>query len=379
MAHMAWVATHYTVLVIFPQIMSNQMPAAQCGIRPTARSAPRLSSALRAPPLCRCAERTADLVWQRGWSAVCQTRPPLRGPISCRGEVKEEAVGRGTRAAATGRPSRLASSGPWSLRLSLLLALVCGAATAAAAPTSVFLEELTSPEVSEAIRGGSTTIILPVGGTEQNGPHMALGKHNVRARVLSGRIAQSLGHTLVAPVLPYVPEGNITPPTEHMRFAGTISVPEAAFKSILDAAARGFKQHGFRDVVILGDSGNYQGALKTVVARLNHDWAASGVRAHYLGTYYNATQTTYIAALKAQGLTDAQIGTHAGTADTALSMALEPSLVKPGLLAEAARAGRAGGAYGDPRAATPALGQLGVDAVVQQSVAAIRQAVLATR
>jgi len=265
------------------------------------------------------------------------------------------------------------------LRFSLLLAVLSGGAAASAASASVFLEELTSPEVAAAIRDGSTTIILPVGGTEQNGPHMALGKHNVRARALSGRIAQSLGHTLVAPVLAYVPEGNIAPPTEHMRFAGTISVPEAAFKSILDAAARGFRQHGFRDIVILGDSGNYQPALKAVAARLNHDWAASGVRAHYLGAYYAATQTSYVTALKAQGLTDAQIGTHAGTADTALSMALDPALVKPGLLAEAARAGRAGGAYGDPRPASTALGQLGVDAVVQQSVAAIRQAVSATR
>ncbi len=265
------------------------------------------------------------------------------------------------------------------LRSSLLVALLCGACGVSSASGSVFLEELTSPEVAAAIRDGSTTIILPVGGTEQNGPHMALGKHNVRARALSGRIAQTLGHTLVAPVLAYVPEGNITPPTEHMRFAGTISVPEAAFKSILDAAARGFRQHGFRDIVILGDSGNYQPALKAVAARLNHDWAASGVRAHYLGAYYGATQTTYISALKTQGLTDAQIGTHAGTADTALSLALEPSLVKPGLLAEAARSGRSGGTYGDPRPATAALGQLGVDTVVQQSVAAIRQAVSATR
>ena len=47
------------------------------------------SPALRAPPLCRCAERTADLILRLGWSAVRQTRPLPRGPGSCRGEVKE--------------------------------------------------------------------------------------------------------------------------------------------------------------------------------------------------------------------------------------------------------------------------------------------------
>ena len=248
-----------------------------------------------------------------------------------------------------------------------------------AASASVFLEELTSAEVSAALRNGHTTIIIPVGGTEQNGPHMALGKHNLRARVLSGRIAQVLGKTMVAPVLAYVPEGNIAPPSEHMRFAGTISVTEAAFALVLQGAARSFRQHGFRDIVLLGDSGNYQGALKAVAANLNKAWAKSGVRVHFVGEYYLATQTTYTAALKGRGLTDAQIGTHAASADTSLLMALDPSLVKPELFAQATQAGRAGGTGGDPQASSAALGQLGVDLIVGQSVAAIRHAVAAPR
>lgn len=248
-----------------------------------------------------------------------------------------------------------------------------------AGATSVYLEELTSAELAGAIRAGTTTIIIPVGGTEQNGPHMALGKHNMRARLLSERIALAVGKTLVAPVLAYVPEGNITPPTEHMRFAGTISVPEAAFKAVLDATARSLRQHGFRDVVLLGDSGNYQAALRAVVDRLNKDWAGSSARAHFIAEYYTATQTTYVAALKARGITAAQIGTHAGTADTSLLMALDPTMVRPELFSQAAREGRLGGTGGDPQAATAQLGLFGVEAVVQQASAAIRAAVSARR
>jgi creatinine amidohydrolase len=261
----------------------------------------------------------------------------------------------------------------------LLAALLLGSAPSWASPGSVYLEDLTTAEVSAAVRAGTTTIILPVGGTEQNGPHMALGKHNVRARILAGRIAQAVGGTLVAPVLPYVPEGNIDPPTQHMRFAGTISVPEAAFKSILDAAARGFRRHGFLDIVLLGDSGNYQLALKSVADRLNRDFAGSKVRVHYLGEYYQATQTAYVAALRTKGLSAAQIGTHAASADTSLSMAIEPALVRPELLAQAVRDGKAGGTGGDPGAASAALGQLGVDAVLEQSVRAIRKFLSASR
>ena len=276
----------------------------------------------------------------------------------------------------------------------------------AATPASVFLEDLTTAEVSAAIRDGHTTIIIPVGGVEQNGPHMALGKHNTRVKVLAGRVAQQLGNAIVAPVVAYVPEGNIAPPTEHMRFAGTISVPEAAFKSILEGAARGFKQHGFRDIVLLGDHGGYQGALKAVAANLNRDWAKSisgaappqgakapmvgravdavtsvraTARAHFVGEYYRATTGAYVEALKAKGLTDAQIGIHAATADTSLMMAIDPSMVKPELFAQAAREGHAGGTNGDPRPSSAALGQLGVDAVVHQTLIAIRAAVSAPR
>ena len=227
----------------------------------------------------------------------------------------------------------------------------------------------------DAQRAGKTTVIIPVGGTEQNGPHMALGKHNVRVHVLAGRIATTLGNALVAPVLAYVPEGSISPPTAHMRFTGTISIPDDAFAAVLHAAARSFRQNGFSNVVLIGDHGGYQAQLKAVAARLNREWAGSGARAHFIDDYYRITQTGYVKALRAQGLSEAQIGSHAGSADTALLMAVDPSGVRPGLLEAAAREGMASGTAGDPRAATAALGQLGVDLIVAHSVTAIRAAV----
>src|ERR1700751_470904 len=104
-----------------------------------------------------------------------------------------------------------------------LLPLLCAigvavAVPARAAPPGVYLEELTWTELRDAVKAGATTIILPVGGTEQSGPQMALGKHNARVRVLAGRTATALGVTLVAPVLAYVPEGSVSPPSGHMRY-----------------------------------------------------------------------------------------------------------------------------------------------------------------
>ena len=71
--------------------------------------------------------------------------------------------------------------------LSICLALFSTGARPAAG--GVFLEELTWTELRDAVRSGSTTAIIPVGGTEQSGPHLALGKHNVRVKLLAGRIA----------------------------------------------------------------------------------------------------------------------------------------------------------------------------------------------
>src|SRR5215470_18155480 len=106
--------------------------------------------------------------------------------------------------------------------LTILSLFTLTAAVLAQAPDTVLLEELTWTELRDLVQSGKTTIIVPIGGTEQNGPHMALGKHNVRVKILAERIARELGNAIVAPVLAYVPEGGLSPATGHMRFPGTI-------------------------------------------------------------------------------------------------------------------------------------------------------------
>lgn len=261
------------------------------------------------------------------------------------------------------------------LRVLVLAAgLVAGLPVAAAdTPATVFLEEMTSPELAAAVKAGKTTIIVPIGGTEQSGPHIVLGKHNVRVKALSERIARALGNALVAPVIAYVPEGAINPPTAHMRFPGTITVPEATFEKVLESAAQSFRQHGFRDVVLLGDHGGYQKSLKAVADRLNREWSAAPTRVHAIDAYYLTTETAYPQALRARGYSDAEIGTHAGLADTSLALAVDPRLVRAERLQSGPSAGRADGVYGDPRRSSAELGQVGVNAIVAESVAAIQR------
>lgn len=243
-------------------------------------------------------------------------------------------------------------------------------AVASAAPLPLQIDALTSPELRDRVAAGSTTVLLPVGGTEQSGAHLALGKHNQRAAALAARIAERLGGTLVAPVVAYVPEGAIDPPTGHMRYAGTLTVPDAAFEAVLEGAARSLCHHGFRHVVLLGDHGGYQAHLARVAGRFP---ATGGCHVHALNEYYRAAQGDYPAALRARGFSPDEIGTHAGLADTALTLALDPSLVRSERLGRPPQPGERDGVQGDPRRATAALGQAGVDLIVDTSVAAIRQ------
>jgi len=263
-----------------------------------------------------------------------------------------------------------------SIALGVLAAVMLAVPSLAAAepaPT-VFLEELTSPELAAQIRGGRTTVIVPIGGTEQNGPHMTLGKHNVRVKALAEKVARALGDAVVAPVIAYVPEGNVDPPTGHMRYAGTITVPPDVYRKVLESAARSFRLHGFRDIVFLGDSGDYQPDNAAVAARLNREWAGAPVRVHAIVEYYRIPTAWFARALKARGFADAEIGPHAGLADTSLMLAVDPRVVHMDRAVPASGQPSLPGVTGDPRRATPELGNLAVDAIVTDTVAAIRAA-----
>src|SRR5688500_13965207 len=117
----------------------------------------------------------------------------------------------------------------FALTLATLWLLASPPAADAAGVDSYYLEDLTWPEVKERMQQGTNTILIPTGGTEQNGPHIAIGKHNRIVRHTSGEIARILGNALVAPVIAYVPEGRISPPEGHMMFPGTVSLREEAF------------------------------------------------------------------------------------------------------------------------------------------------------
>ena len=252
--------------------------------------------------------------------------------------------------------------------------LLASSALAVEAPDTVFIEELTWTEVRDFIKAGKTTIIFPTGGTEQNGSHMVLGKHNFIVRHAAEQIARRLGNALVAPVLAYVPEGSIDPPSGHMRYPGTISLPDDVFIKVTEYAARSFKANGFQDIVLIGDSGGNQKALQSVASLLNNQWMKSNVRVHFVSGYYN--EKPFREWLRSQGETPEDIGSHAGIIDTSQLMAVNPNGIRNDKLA-AGGDRNVTGATGNPARASVAYGKKGLEMKIEAAVAQIRKLIAA--
>ncbi len=191
---------------------------------------------------------------------------------------------------------------------------------------TVFIEEMTWMEVRDAIAAGKRTVIVATGGIEQNGPYLAMGKHNYILRATTQAIARRLGNALVAPIVPFVPEGDIDPPTGHMRYPGTVSVSEPTFEALLTDICASLRMHGFEHVVLLGDSQGNQAGMKKVASQLNERWAKQATRVHYVPEYYNYEQVG--AWLEQAGVHQVPEGLHDDFAVTAILMTVDPNLVR---------------------------------------------------
>lgn len=191
---------------------------------------------------------------------------------------------------------------------------------------TVFVEEMTWMEVRDALQAGKTTVIVATGGVEQNGPYLATGKHDVILRATTEAIARKLGNALVAPIVPFVPEGNIDPPTEHMKYPGTISLTEETYERLLTEICACFRTHGFRDIILLGDSGGNQKGMKEVAARLTARWTGGKTRVVFIPEYYDYPGVKKW--LEQQGVHQVEEGLHDDFAITAQMMVVDPTTVR---------------------------------------------------
>jgi len=240
-----------------------------------------------------------------------------------------------------------------------------------AALNSVWIEELTWMEVRDAIADGKTTVIIPTGGIEQNGPYVATGKHNVVLRGACEGIARALGDALCAPIVKLVPEGNIEHPSGHMRYPGTISLRQETFRAVLDDVGSSLHAHGFRHIIYIGDSGGNQAGMEAVAEALNQRWGETA--AHYIPEYYNYNDVDQYMRTELGIVPPRDDGIHDHYYITAMMMTVDPTVVRYDQRVDAGLA-TINGLSIAPREETIAVGRKLLQYRVDHTVAAIRKA-----
>ncbi|MDQ8173385.1 MAG: creatininase family protein [Gemmatimonadota bacterium] len=154
------------------------------------------------------------------------------------------------------------------------------------APNTVWMEEMTWMDVRDALKAGKTTAIIATGGMEPNGPWLVTGKHNYVLHTNCEAIARKLGNALCAPIVKFVPEGNISPASGHMASPGTISMREETFRNVLTDLVHSLKVHGFTKIILIGDSGGNQAGQRWVADSVTKLWQGSPIVAH-IQEYYD--------------------------------------------------------------------------------------------
>ncbi|MFT4307638.1 MAG: mycofactocin biosynthesis peptidyl-dipeptidase MftE [Microbacterium sp.] len=183
-----------------------------------------------------------------------------------------------------------------------------------------------------------TVLLVPVGATEQHGPHLPLDVDTIVAEAVSRGAAGWLGGRVrVAPAVAYGASG------EHQAFAGTLSIGTEALVVVLTELARSALTWAQRVVFVNGHGGNLD-AIRGARAVLDAEGAAVGWHAcRHGGVHADRAETSLML----------HLAPHRVARERIAPGALEPlEILLPRLRAEGARATSPGGVLGDPAGAT---------------------------
>jgi creatinine amidohydrolase/Fe(II)-dependent formamide hydrolase-like protein len=142
-----------------------------------------------------------------------------------------------------------------------------------------------------------------------------------RARAYGEALAHEMGDAIVAPVLPFAPAGS---PSE--AWPGTISLSSETFSRVNEEVVRSLIGGGFKRLALLNDHGGGQTELRDLAVKLDAEFASRGVRTFFISDNYARARKEIEADIRASGKVASG---HGGLWDTAETMAVKPSAVRP--------------------------------------------------
>jgi len=245
-------------------------------------------------------------------------------------------------------------------------------------PPTVFLGEMTSPEVDAFLAAGNRTVIVPTGSTEQHGPHGPLLTDVLIPQEVARRVAPRVG-ALVAPTINYA----LSYP--HAGFTGVVQIRIPTFMALVEDLCLSLATVGFERIVFL--NGHYDNTYAIAYACATAaDRLPDGVHAFPINYWDGLTPDE---AAEYFGPTN---GLHANRGETSAVLAIDPRLVDmeranvefppfpevaspaavhtafffsaPGSVHRATHSGT----WGDPRGATPEFGERYLEVAVASTV-----------
>jgi creatinine amidohydrolase len=183
---------------------------------------------------------------------------------------------------------------------------------------TLLLEEMTWPEIRDALAAGYRTVIIPVGSIEQHGYHMAECTDAVLGTRAAVELAVRIGNALIAPVI----RPGLS--SHHMAMPGTLTLRPETFRMLVEDYVSSYVHHGFNIIILLGSHGGNIGSLERIADAL--DLEQPGVRV------LTAPEVPEIAALRESetifGLPHGTNGGHADDRETSEMLATAPQHVR---------------------------------------------------
>jgi creatinine amidohydrolase len=225
------------------------------------------------------------------------------------------------------------------------------------------LAHMSRPELERAIAAGRTTAVLPLGSTEQHGPHLPFATDTRIADALADRFCASVREAIRLPALA------IGCSSEHLGFPGTLTISPQTLAAVLRDVLEPLASCGFEKVFVFSAHGGNFDALARALPELRKIAAPLEVVAF---TDLGGLTATLQREAAAHGISAEVSGHHAGETETSIMLALDRTSVRAATLAAGfveptadpqslfyprLRARAPAGTVGDPSAADAARGE----------------------
>ena len=185
------------------------------------------------------------------------------------------------------------------------------------------LEEMTWPEIKEAMAGGVDTVVICAASIEQHGPALPEMTDTVLGYANAVDLAKRLGNALAAPVIrPGLSK-------HHMGFPGSVTLRPEIFKGIVEDYIAAYVHHGFRKIVLISSHGGNFGVLEEVAAEQAEKYPDVCI---VTGCSLDQLDEALAESEKKEGLPTGTCGGHACDFETSAMMSLNEAYVRRGKL-----------------------------------------------